>query len=65
MSKDERIGFRVSAEIKKVLSEIAEKEGRSLAQICEIFLRGGLDAYKKEGTKYIQRILAVKDVRRA
>ncbi len=62
MTKDEQIGIRVPSEIKKLLSKIAEQEGRSLAQICEIFLRGGLDAYKKEGTKYIQRILATKDV---
>jgi hypothetical protein len=65
MPKDERIGFRVPAEIKKVLSEIAKKEGRSLAQICELFLRGGVSAYKSEGTKYILRILAAKDVGRA
>jgi len=58
MRKDERIGFRISAELKRTLSQIARREGRSLAQICEIFLRGSIASYKKEGTKYLQRFLS-------
>ena len=58
MRKDERIGFRIPADLKRILSAIAAKEGRSLAQICEIFLRGAIDSYKKEGTKYLQRFLS-------
>ena len=61
MKKDERIGFRVSAEVKKTLLQIARREGRSLAQICEIFLRGGIAAYKREGAKYLQRLLSSLD----
>ncbi len=57
MKKDERIGFRVPREVKNSLHEIAKNEGRSLAQICEVFLRGGISAYEKEGTKYVQRFV--------
>jgi hypothetical protein len=56
-AKDERIGFRVSGEVKTALLQIAKKEGRSLAQICELFLRGGVNEYEKEGVSYLQRLL--------
>jgi hypothetical protein len=55
--KDERIGFRVSAEIKTALLHIARKEGRSLAQVCELLLRGGINEYEKEGSGYLNRLL--------
>jgi len=57
-TKDERIGFRVPREIKTALLQIARKEDRSLAQVCDIFLRAGLHAYQREGSKYIQRFLS-------
>ncbi len=56
-AKDERIGFRVSSEIKVALSQIAKKEGRSLAQVCELLLRGGINEYVREGSKYLHRFL--------
>ena len=56
-AKDERIGFRVSGEVKTALLQIAKKEGRSLAQICDLFLRGGINEYEKEGVSYLQRLL--------
>lgn len=55
--KDERIGFRVSRETKLALSQIAQKEGRSLAQICELLLKGGIHEYEKEGSKYLHRFV--------
>lgn len=58
MTKNERIGVRLPAEMKRTLSQIARKEGRSLAQICEIFLRGGIASYKKEGPKYLKHFLS-------
>src|SRR5260370_27878679 len=58
MRKEDRIGFRVPAELKRTLSQIAKNEGRSLAQVCEIFLRGAASSYKAEGPKYLQRILS-------
>jgi hypothetical protein len=57
-AKDERIGFRVSRDIKGTLAQIAKKEGRSLAQICELFLRGGIQEYEKEGSSYFSRLLS-------
>jgi hypothetical protein len=56
-AKDERIGFRVSGEIKTALLQIAKKEGRSLGQVCELLLRGGIHEYEKEGSRYLHRSL--------
>ena len=56
-AKDERIGFRVSSEIKVALLQIAKKEGRSLAQICELILRGGIHEYEREGSRYLHRFV--------
>jgi len=58
MRKEDRIGFRVPAELKRTLMQIAKIEGRSLAQVCEILLRGGASLYAEEGPKYLQRLLA-------
>ena len=58
MTKDETIGIRVRAELKRALILIATKEGRSLAQLCEILLRGGATEYQDEGPKYLQRLLS-------
>ena len=56
--KNEQIGFRLSATLKRELREVAKREGRTLSQICEIFVAGGLEGYKKEGSKYLQRFLS-------
>jgi hypothetical protein len=56
--KDERIGIRLSNELKRSLLHIAKREGRSLAQICELFLRGGVQSYDKEGADYIYALLS-------
>ena len=58
MTKDETIGIRVPAELKKTLIQIAKKEGRSLAQLCEILLRGSAASYRDEGPVYLQRLLS-------
>jgi hypothetical protein len=58
MRKDDRIGVRVPAGLKTALIQIAKKEGRSLAQLCEILLRGGATEYQVEGPKYLQRLLS-------
>ena len=55
--KNEQIGFRISGDVKRSLQQIAKCEGRSLAQICDVFLRSGISAYAKEGSKYVQRFL--------
>jgi len=58
MKKEDRIGIRVPAELKKALILIAKNEDRSLAQVCEIFLRDGALSYKENGAKFFQRLLA-------
>jgi hypothetical protein len=58
MRKDETIGIRVSGDLKKALTQIARKEGRSLAQLCEILLKEGAAMYKEEGPKYLQKVLS-------
>ena len=40
------------------LEGIANREGHSVAPICEAFLLVGSAAYKKEGGKYLRRALA-------
>jgi hypothetical protein len=55
--KNQQIGFRLSASLKRELFEIAKREGRTLSQICELFVVGGMEAYKKEGPKYVQRVV--------
>ena len=57
MKKEDRIGVRVSVELKKALIQIAKHEDRSLAQVCEIFLREGALSYKEDGAKFFQRVL--------
>jgi hypothetical protein len=56
-AKDERIGFRVSSDVKAALLQIAKKEGRSLAQVCELLLKGGIRDYEREGSKYLHRVV--------
>ncbi len=57
MAKDTRLSIRIRSDLKKSLEAIAARERRSVAQICETFLDAGAEAYKKEGSKYIQRRL--------
>ena len=57
-TKNEQIGFRVSADLKRELQVAAKREGRTLSQICEILLAGGLETYKNEGSKYLQHMLS-------
>ena len=55
VSKKAFLGFRLDPDLKGQLEEMADKEERSISQICEILLRTGVDAYKKEGSKYFLR----------
>jgi hypothetical protein len=58
MRKDTRFTLRIQSDLKKELETIAAREGRSVAQVCEVFLRVGSEIYKKEGTRLLQRFLA-------
>ena len=57
-AKDTRLTFRITSALKKEMESIAASEGRSVAQICEAFLRAGLAGYQREGTKYVRRFLS-------
>jgi len=57
-TKNEQVGFRISADLKRELQAVAKREGRTLSQLCEILLAGGLETYKKEGSRYLQRLLS-------
>jgi hypothetical protein len=58
MKKEDRVCVRVSVELKKTPIQIAKNEDRSLAQVCEIFLRDGALSYKQYGAKFFQRLLS-------
>lgn len=57
MKKDTQFTFRIRTDLKRELQIIAASEGRSMAQICEAFLRAGSEVYKKEGPKFLRRFL--------
>jgi len=58
MAKDTRLTFRIQSALKKELEGIAAREGRSVAQVCEAFLKASCERYQKEGTRLLQRFLA-------
>jgi predicted HicB family RNase H-like nuclease len=58
MKKDTQLTLRIRSDLKKQLESVAEREGRSVAQVCEAFLEASFENYKKEGTKLLQRFLA-------
>ncbi len=58
MKKDTQFTFRIPSNLKSNLEEIALTEGRSVAQICEVFLRAGIKSYRKRGSSFLQRFLS-------
>jgi hypothetical protein len=50
----------VHSDLKKALETIAAQEGRSVAQICEAFLKAGSEAYRKKGSKSLEQFLSRK-----
>ena len=44
--------------LKKDLEEIAAREGRSVAQVCDAFLKASAEMYIKKGPKFLQRFLS-------
>jgi hypothetical protein len=57
MKKDTRLTFRVSSSLKRDVEAIAAREGQSVARICEAFLLAGSDSYKKQGAKFLERLI--------
>ena len=58
MPKDTRLSLRLPSQLKKDLEQIAAKEARSLAQVCEAILRDGVNSYVKEGSRYFSRLIS-------
>ncbi len=52
------LAFRVSPDLKSEIQGIADNEARSISQVCELLLSEGVQAYKKEGPRFIQRLVA-------
>ena len=58
MRKNAPLAFRISEDLKSDLQQIADREARSVSQLCEILLKLGVESYRKEGPKYLQRLLS-------
>lgn len=58
--KNAALSFRISQRLKEQLEEVALKEGRSLSQVCEVMLRGGVEAYKRDGIRYFQSAMSAR-----
>jgi len=57
MKKNAPLAFRIPSDLKKNLQQIANREARSISQICEILLTIGTEAYDKEGSRYLLQYL--------
>jgi len=44
--------------LKKDFEAIAAREGRSVAQVCDAFLKASSEIYMKKGPKFLQRFLS-------
>jgi len=60
MKKDSQFTLRIPTGLRVELQEIADKEGRSMGQVCEAFLRAGSEIYKTQGGKLLQKFLSKK-----
>ncbi len=49
MKKDARLTFRIRSSLKKDVEGIADREGHSVAQICEAFLTRGVRSLRETG----------------
>ena len=55
--------FRVDAALRRDIQRIADEEQRTITQVCEMLLYEGVEAYKKEGSKFVQRLVAKQKAR--
>jgi hypothetical protein len=63
VAKTEFIAFRVAPELKRELERIANDEQRALSQVCEMFLYEGVEGAKKDGSKFMRRLVAKQKAR--
>lgn len=57
------MAFRVPPDLKNEIQGIADSEARSISQVCELLLTEGVQVYKKEGPKFMQRLVAKQKAR--
>ncbi len=55
--------FRVDPALRRDVQRIADEEQRTITQVCEMLLYEGVEAYKKEGPKFMQRLVAKQKAR--
>ena len=55
--------FRVNPALRQDIQRIADEEQRTITQVCEMLLYEGVEAYKKDGSKFIQRLVAKQKTR--
>jgi hypothetical protein len=53
----------VDPTLRRDIQQIADEEQRTITQICEMLLSEGIEAYKKDGAKFIQRLVAKQKLR--
>ena len=58
VTKKDFLAFRVRPELRLEIQRIADSEARSVSQVCELLLTEGVEAYKKDGPKFMQRLVA-------
>jgi hypothetical protein len=63
VAKTEFLAFRVAPELKRELQRIADDEQRAVSQVCEMLLYDGVETYKKEAPKFMQRLIAKQKAR--
>jgi hypothetical protein len=44
--------------LRRDVQRIADEEQRTITQVCEMRLHEGVEAYQKEGPKFVQRLVA-------
>ncbi len=55
--------FRVTPALRLDIQRMADEEQRTITQVCEMLLYEGVEAYKKEGSKFMQRLVAKQKLR--
>jgi hypothetical protein len=58
VAKSDFLAFRVNAQLKCDIQRIADEEQRNVSQVCEMLLYEGVEAYKREGAKFMQQLIA-------
>jgi hypothetical protein len=53
----------VDPALRRDVQRIADEEQRTITQVCEMLLYEGVEAYKKEGPKFMQRLVAKQKAR--